>query len=244
MLQQTDLESVKATAKALLMTDIHQSQMSPIVHHPFTSTAIVAIQTNGKTEVLNLLANPDNLTKWQKTMSELIDNAKNPFAIFAMVNKPYLLTMLKYSMAYLSKADFSNILANSWLDSEAPNRDVNVTKKQLVAMFKKADAHYLMTEEERKIFDRLEDPVTVYRGVTPYNNDNIRALSWTTNLPTAKWFATRFADRGTVYEALIEKKHILAYFDSRHEFEVVVDPKHLTNIIDMQVMSEDFTFKL
>ena len=44
---------------------------------------------------------------------------------------------------------------------------------------------------------------------------------------TAEWFAHRFGEEGTVYEAQISKEHILAFFNGRNESEVVVDPKYL-----------------
>ena len=46
-------------------------------------------------------------------------------------------------------------------------------------MFLSVPPESLMDEEERTAHQALEDTVTVYRGVTPYNAKNIRALSWT-----------------------------------------------------------------
>ena len=83
-----------------------------------------------------------------------------------------------------------------------------------------------MDEEEYAVYQSLEDPVTVYRGVTSYNAKNIKALSWTLDRDTAEWFAHRFGEEGTVYEAQISKEHILAFFNGRNESEVVVDPKY------------------
>lgn len=65
-----------------------------------------------------------------------------------------------------------------------------------------------------------------------YNAKNIKALSWTLDRETAEWFAHRFGEEGTVYEAQIPKKYILAFFNGRNESEVVVDPKHLEQIME------------
>ena len=89
-----------------------------------------------------------------------------------------------------------------------------------------------MDEEERTAHQALEDTVTVYRGVTPYNAKNIRALSWTLDRKTADRFAHRFGEEGTVYEAQIRKEHILALFTGRSESEVIVDPQHLEQIVE------------
>ena len=101
-------------------------------------------------------------------------------------------------------------------------------------MFKQADPTILMDQAERKRLAELEDTVTVYRGVTSLNADNIRAMSWTLDKEVAEWFAHRYKEDGTVYEAEIDKKHILALFIGRNESEVVVDPKYLQNIEELQ----------
>ena len=68
----------------------------------------------------------------------------------------------------------------------------------------------------------------------------MKALSWSLNQETAEWFAHRFGENGTVYEAQIDKKHIYAYFSGRNESEVIVDPSYLTNITEAQDLSSDF----
>lgn len=86
--------------------------------------------------------------------------------------------------------------------------------------------------------------MTVYRGVTSFNADNVKALSWTLDQETAEWFAHRFGEDGTVYEALISKEHIYAYFGGRNEAEVIVDPKHLMDITEVQDISNGFTMTM
>mgnify|MGYP005766208859 CR=1 FL=1 len=46
------------------------------------------------------------------------------------------------------------------------------------------------------------------------------------------WFAHRFGEEGTVYEAQIKKEHIHAYFSGRNESEVIVDPMYLEQITE------------
>jgi len=53
---------------------------------------------------------------------------------------------------------------------------------------------------------------------------------------TAEWFANRFGENGTVYEAQIQKQHIYAYFSGRNESEVIVDPKYLMELTQLQTM--------
>ena len=87
-----------------------------------------------------------------------------------------------------------------------------------------------MDADELRQLQELDETVTIYRGVTPYNQKNIKALSWTLDRDKAEWFAHRFGEDGTVYEAQIDKEHILALFTGRNEAEVIVDPRQLKEI--------------
>lgn len=194
------MKGVKFVAKQFLMIDIHA----------FTSSTITAIPVKGGHRLLDITKGED-LRVWQGHMNRLIDNAKSVDEIYIMVNKPYILIFLKFSENYISQDDFSQILGDAWTQAENPNFDKNLTKSNLVAMFKKADKFVMMDSEERAKFDSFEDTITIYRGVTSYNAKNIKALSWTTDYQTADWFAHRFNENGTVYKAHIAKKHILAF---------------------------------
>ena len=163
-------------------------------------------------------------------MSRLIDKANGAYSIYMMLNKTYGLTFLKYAKQYLSTEDLTAILADAWMRSENPNMDANVTKSELVSMFEKADKTMIMTDEERKRLSEFGETVTVYRGVTPYNARNVKALSWTVDKKKAEWFAHRFGENGTVYTARIKKADVLAFFMGRNESEIVLNPKKLEQI--------------
>lgn len=227
----TDIEQVKSVARALLMTEVYKTPYSPmVVQHPFTSSGFVATTKDGVMQLIDITESEENLQAWQSFMRKQINSTDNAYEIYMMTNKPYSLTFLKYASPYLSKADFSKILADAWIRSENPNCDTNVSKSKLISMFKQADPHELMLEDELRQYEELDDTVTVYRGVTSHNAKNIKALSWTLDREKAEWFAHRFNEDGTVYEAEIDKQHILALFNGRNELEVIVDPRFLMDI--------------
>ena len=236
MKKHTDLDGVKQVASALLFTDIEKTKYSPmVVQHPFTNTGVTAISVEGSFQFLNLLENPKDLDMWRQSMRQQIHNTETPYQIYSLINSPYALTFLRFSQPYLSKEDFSSILADAWMKSEY----ANVSKERLVSMFKQADRAKLMNDMERTQLDALADPVTVYRGVTNYNAKNIRALSWTLDYDTAVWFAHRFGEDGMVYQAQIKKEHIFALLTGRNESEVVLDPKYLEDIApDLELKQE------
>ena len=151
MLKETNLDGVKSVARMLLMIPIHKTPYSPaVVQHPFTSCGIASLNKDGKFQLLDIMAKEEDLKIWQEFMKSKIDEAENVWEIYAFINKPYTLTFLKFAEPYLSKEDFSKILGDAWVRSENPNDDPNFTKRDLIAMFKRADKQSLMTEEDYK----------------------------------------------------------------------------------------------
>lgn len=241
LMKKTDLDSVKMVARALLNTDIHQTELSPIVvQHPFTSSGFNMVMINGEPKCVDITADNEALDEWRKMVSEQIRSAKNAFEIYMMTNKPYGMTFLKYASHHLSKKDFSEILADAWIRSENPNNDPNLTQHELLSMFQSAESKHLMSQAEMNTLDALDATITVYRGITSYNAKNVKALSWTLDRNVAEWFATRFDEDGTVYQAQIAKSHIYAYFNGRNESEVIVDPKYLMDITESESIANCF----
>lgn len=207
----TDLEQVKSVARALLMTEVYKTPHAPmVVQHPFTSSGFVATTKDVVMQLLDITESEENLQAWQSFMRKKINSTDNTYEIYMMTNKPYGLTFLKYASPYLSKADFSKILADAWIRLENSNCDANVSKSKLILMFN-ADPNELMLESEFQQYEELDDIATVYRGFTSHNSKNIRALSWTLGREKAEWFAHRFNEDGTVYEAEIKKLISLLY---------------------------------
>ena len=165
----TDIEQVKSIARALLMTEVYKTPYSPmVVQHPFTSSGFVATTKDGVMQLIDITESEENLQAWQSFMRKQINSTDNAYEIYMMTNKPYSLTFLKYASPYLSKADFSKILADAWIRSENPNCDTNVSKSKLISMFKQADPHELMLEDE------LEDEIG---NSTEYSFEIVEGIS-------------------------------------------------------------------
>lgn len=236
----TDLQRVKTLTKALLHMEPEMTEFSPmIVHHPFTNSGIVGLQDEqGDLRIGNILESTEDKMQWQKQMEKIIDDTSNVISLYHLIEKPYVLAFLKFAAPHLSKADFSTILADAWIRSEQPNHDPNLPRSRLLAMFRAADPAILMDDEERKLLDTLEDTVTVYRGVHSAKSNGVNVMSWTLDQEIAAWFAGRYGRQGFVYEAKINKEHIHALFLGRNESEVIVDPKYLTDITQVQSMEQ------
>lgn len=244
MKKETDMRSLRSVAHAFLMFEPQATDYSPmVIKHPFADSGIVPVrqEENNQMGVANIMEDENALAAWRKQIGKQIDEITSPQSLFLMLAKSYFLPFIKYAKPYLSQEDFSKFLSDAWIMYEAPNGDPNFTQKQLLGLFQSAAPEHLMTEEEYEAFQELEDTLTVYRGVTSYNGNRIKALSWTTDRETAEWFAHRFHEEGTVYEAEISKEHIYALFNGRNESEVIVDPRYLMNLSEVQDMDEGFS---
>lgn len=237
---ETALTKLKALARTFLMLDIQPTKMSPmVVKHPFTDSGIVGIwDGDGNLVAANLLDDPGALNAWRAQWGRQIDEARTAFELLIMITKSYQLGFLKCAAPLLSEQDAALFLSQAWISTEAPNDDPNLSKRELLSLFRAIDPQKLMDEEEYGLFHSLEDVVTVYRGVTGYNAKNIKTLSWTLDRDTAEWFAHRYGENGTVYEAQIGKEHIHAVFLGRNEAEVIVDPKNLMDITPVQEQAQ------
>lgn len=244
-MKETDLRGVKEIAKIFLAMKPITTEMSPtIIKHPFSDTGFAILNVKNGIPCFADITTEDGFEKWRKEKEACIENASSVGEIFFYVTKSYSMTFLKYVKQYLSEQDFAETLAACWIREEQPNMNPNFTKAELTDMFKRADKKYLMSETGYRKWEELPEILTVYRGVTGYNGKNIRALSWTTSYKTAKWFAGRFEEQGKIYQAEIDKKHILAYIDQRGESEAIVEPKYLKNVEMVEDLSMNMTMRI
>lgn len=236
MKKQSDIQSVKSVALAFLNLPVEETDFSPIVvMHPIFENGFVGVKIDGEYTMVNILESEENLNIAKKVWEDNIKRANSIMQVYAFMRKSYRLTFLKYIEPYLSKKDMAELLADAWVSSENPNQDVNVSIPMLTKWFRKADKRSLMVSEDYKVYTDLEPEFVVYRGVAVGRNPD--GLSWTMNYDKAEWFANRFTSHGQeagyVFKAIAKKEDVLAYFNTRGEEEIVINPKTLTNIQKM-----------
>ncbi len=230
MLEKTNLDKCKEVARLFLHMELNVvNKELNIISHPFLTFPYIPYED----KILNVLESKENYNIMIKYYEDIIDKVED-FGTFTMlITKPYLLLFLKISKKYLSIKDFGEALIDSWISDENSNNNVNVSKKELLSYFKEVPKEYLMDKEELEVYSNLSDVVEVYRGVTNYNKDNIKVLSWTLDLEKAKWFSTRFEGSGYVYKGKINKKDILTYCNQRGEKEIILDYNKLYDIEEL-----------
>lgn len=222
----TDLEQVRKTAIAFLYLKPERIDDfgGMFITHPMFESVFVF---NPKTEeMFNLFLEPDKYKTLLKDYTDAImgyDLCK----IFISIRPQYKIPFFKHCCDYLSEQDFAEYLIESYTSCEVTSDTTNVSKKELLSYFKKADKQYLMNEEELGVLADLPDQVTIYRGVR--DRAGVYEMSWTLSQDKARWFANRFDTKGYVYKCTINKSDILCYNSGRGEQEIIIDSSKLKN---------------
>lgn len=222
-----NMELIIQTALNLLELPIKKNDIDILgfIHHPFFNSTFIPY----KNELIDIRKDTSKFKEYVKELKEHIKNEDSVFGIMFHITQPYQLLFFSLIENYLDEQTFATLLKECYTETEFPNRDVNVPVNKIVKMFEKANKELLMDEDELKIFNNLEDELTIYRGF--YSDEYYDALSWTLDIDKAHFFATRFSkDTGSIYQANIKKEDIYAYFDCRNEKEIIVDYNKLYNI--------------
>jgi len=225
-LYKTDLEECKEMAKNFLMQEVIQTDIPFVCNHPIIENPTYIIDN----KLVNIFEDEKAYKKVIIDAERMIDNCNEFMELLELIRKPYRLIFVKLCKDYLTEKDFSEGLIDAFINDEFANNNVNVPKAELVKLFKIAKRDYMMQENDKEEFNKLPNEITVYRGLTTFNSDNIKALSWTLDENKAKWFATRFSQNGKVYKANINKKDVFAYINLRSEKEIILDYRKLENI--------------
>ena len=151
-------------------------------------------------------------------------------SILIMMSSPYRLQFLNMIEDDITQKEFSEHLAWLWIDTEFPNQ---YPQAMLIKLFKKSDKKLLMNKEEIGVFDKLTDKITIYRGLQTEKAKKL-GLSWTLSREKALWFANRWKKKSKVYSAKIRKEDAFAYFRTRGEEEIVVNPNKLKEVMEVQ----------
>lgn len=177
---------------------------------------------------IDVFNDKEKFNLYLKEIEKDIINSKSFETLLFKIKRNYKLLFFSLTFTYLSKEDFNIFLKEVWVIASNPNKDRNVTKKQILNLFSQADRDLLMNDEEKKVYDSLSDKVKIYRGVKDSNDSN--AFSWTLDYHMALWFAKRYDGEGYVLEAEINKENIFAFFNIRNEQEIIVNYHKIKNI--------------
>lgn len=216
----TNLSEIRTMGKVLYDAVPIKDAGYGIVQHPYISS-MFDMSINGKLIDLN---QEESLKEVRSKYFKMIDES-DLLRNYMFIRTPWKLTWFKYVKEYLSEEDYAHFLEDAWISEENPNMDLNVSRKESIGYFKKANKKFLMNEEDYNYYKGLPEELIVWRGVSPGRVS--MGLSWTDDREKAEWFKERFegmrGEEGLLLEAKINKKDVLAYFNTRGEKELVVD---------------------
>lgn len=220
-METTNLDKIKEIFKTLL--ELRPIQKNEIfVSHPFLTTRVVMT----KDKMIDIFEDSDGFKEWKEFFKKRIEKETRLMSLFLHIEKPYRLSVFSYTCDYMGEKDYGEILNMCWTTEEFNSNNPDVTKKEMVSLFKKANKQYLMEEDDYKTYLELPDKITIYRGVRSPKYK--KGLAWSLDKDIATWFATRFeSDEYYLYEVEIDKKEILAYFNDRDEQEIIINPYNL-----------------
>jgi len=219
---------IKRSLEVILQAYPYEERMAGFISHPLLGFAVEPEFDDKHKIIGSVLVNRGNFTELvEKKTKYLLDHVKEVEQVFFVINQPYQLAVLYFIGNQLDTETYSGLLAMCWTSTEFPHQ---AGVARLVEMFKKADKHYLIEEDDYRVFSKLPLNVTVYRGVRTDKKHTIRGLSWSLDYSTARWFANRFGGDPEVYSAKINIKNVFAYFGGRNEAELVVNPRCLKEI--------------
>ena len=173
----------------------------PLVFQPYLSATLANQQLEQKYKFLRKALKTKNFNQY----------------IF-LHERPYRINAFQDIKKDLDNKTYWRLLSNIWTDTENSWQDIETWKKLFKS--KRNKKENLMGGQELATYESLDNELIIYRGCVKGLNEN--GLSWTLNKDQAEWFAKRFDKDGIVIEKRINKKNIVAYFNSRGEEEVVV----------------------
>lgn len=174
----------------------------------------------------------DIRTTVQTRCNQLAEQVTSVRDLLFHINKPNRLDVLRvwYTMFTIDADDYNAMLRDAWIATEFPHQ---MDLRDLVALFDDSEPARIMCDDEHAVYRNLPKKVRVYRG-TQTVDAPVRGLSWTLNVDVATWFATRYGSaapvQGTVYTAEILRSRTYAYFSSRSEGEIVLNPRYLRDV--------------
>ena len=246
MSNSTNLKEIKnvtkAIARAVEVKNVIEGM--PIAVHPFVDSTLwwSELHRNENKKELNYvslekydLTKKEIFDKWCKEFDSVVDSSKDVMGVYMLWRNPWKMTFIKFCGEYLSLKEYAEFLADAWITEENPNMDANVSVEKAIKYFKKAEKKYLMTEEDYLYYENLPEKVEIYRGVS---KGRVKmGLSWTDNKEKAIWFKNRFNEKNdgesVLLKAIVDKKDIIAYFNTRNERELLVDVYSIKDKIEV-----------
>ena len=168
--------------------------------------------------------------------------------------RPFRLDAFLFICRDIPAKEYWTLLREIWIDTEGPGVNQDIWLELFNRPYPKR--RKMMTGKERRTLanEGRSGELNIYRGYVDgldsedseyieEDRDRESGISWTLDYNKAEWFARRFLSGGTghgvVAEAICKPKDVIAYFESRGEKEIVVDPSKIRILRSQALPTEE-----
>ena len=172
--------------------------------------------------------------------------------------RPFRLDAFLFICRDIPAKEYWTLLREIWIDTEGPGVNQDIWLELFNRPYPKR--RKMMTGKERRTLanEGRSGELNIYRGYVDgldsedseyieEDRDRESGISWTFDYNKAEWFARIFLSGGTghgvVAEAICKPKDVIAYFESRGEKEIVVDPSKIRILRSQALPTEEETQK-
>lgn len=139
--------------------------------------------------------------------------------ILFLMDKPYRLEVYKQIFEEIPNEDKYKIFIDLYVNAEYGFSNISESFLNEILKYKpKID------------LSDLDDEIIIYRGEGLKSNKKEKALSWTTDIKVARFFANRFNNNGRVYKGKVKKENIIDFLRDRSESEILVQYKYIYDV--------------
>ena len=172
--------------------------------------------------------------------------------------RPFRLAAFLFICRDIPAKEYWTLLREIWIDTEGPGVNQDIWLELFNRPYPKR--RKMMTGKERRTLanEGRSGELNIYRGYVDgldsedseyieEDRDRESGISWPLDYNKAEWFARRFLAGGTGYgvvaEAICNPKDVIAYFESRGEKEIVIDPSKVRILRSQALPTEEETQK-
>lgn len=139
--------------------------------------------------------------------------------ILFLMDKPYRLEVYKQIFEEIPNEDKYKIFIDLYVNAEYGFS--NISKRFL---------NEILKYKPKIDLSDLDDEIVIYRGEGLKSTKKENALSWTTDIKVAKFFANRFNSNGKIYKGKVKKENIIDFLRDRSESEILVQYKYIYDV--------------
>lgn len=222
------LNVIKSISDATPLTP----QILGILNHPLLEYNVICDENKN----MILVTEKNRVQVFERIYSKMAECKTIQQMFYRFIRKADRLMILFHVHLLLNETEFNELLHWAWITCEFPHQ---MKTRDLLKLFNHSNKDLIMSKNEQQVIQKLPDNVTIYRGLQG-PKAKIKGFAWTLSKDKAVWFARRFNyANAKVYSAKIAKEHIFMYTNDRSEQEVVINPKHLTNITECESVYQD-----